>query len=178
MLCWIHATMFFVLYTFHCSWIYHIFVVQIIFNVSQKCTRYLVWFWLMLLLSSINVRTIFWCVYKKYNRCVYVRYFQKLWSPCYRYLLKFSSTGVDGSLLKEMYEISFEFNKYSFLVTLMSECDSSDQAVSVVVFVVVVVVVGVVGVNFLVFRLLLSNRCMDLLQILCGCSLGGPLQSL
>ena len=50
----------------------------------------------------------------------------------------------------------------------MSECDSSDQAVSVVV--------DVVGVNFLVFRLLLSNRCTDLLQILCGCSLGGPLQ--
>ena len=49
----------------------------------------------------------------------------------------------------------------------MSECDSSDQAVSVVV-----------GVNFLVFRLLLSNRCTDLLQILCGCSLGGPLLSL
>ena len=57
----------------------------------------------------------------------------------------------------------------------MSECDSSDQAVSVVVVVVVVVVVGV---NFLVFRLLLSNRCTDLLQILCGCSLGGPLPSL
>ena len=56
----------------------------------------------------------------------------------------------------------------------MSECDSSDQAVSVVVVVVVVVVVGV---NFLVFRLLLSNRCTDLLQILCGCSLGGPLLS-
>ena len=54
----------------------------------------------------------------------------------------------------------------------MSECDSSDQAVSVVV-----VVVVVVGVNFLVFRLL-SNRCTDLLQILCGCSLGGPLLSL
>ena len=56
----------------------------------------------------------------------------------------------------------------------MSECDSSDQAVSVVVVVVVVVVVGV---NFLVIRLLLSNRCTDLLQILCGCSLGGPLLS-
>ena len=54
----------------------------------------------------------------------------------------------------------------------MSECDSSDQAVSVVV-----VVVVVVGVNFLVFRLL-SNRCTDFLQILCGCSLGGPLLSL
>ena len=53
----------------------------------------------------------------------------------------------------------------------MSECDSSDQAVSVVVAV-------VVGVNFLVFRLLLSNRCTDLLQILCGCSFGGPLLSL
>ena len=52
----------------------------------------------------------------------------------------------------------------------MSECDSSDQAVSVIVV--------VVGVNFLVFRLLLSNRCTDLLQILCGCSLGGPLLSL
>ena len=52
----------------------------------------------------------------------------------------------------------------------MSECDSSDQAVSVVVVV-------VVGVNFLVIRLL-SNRCTDLLQILCGCSLGGPLLSL
>ena len=62
----------------------------------------------------------------------------------------------------------------------MSECDSSDQAVSVVVVGVVVVVVVVVGVgvNFLVFRLLLSNRCTDLLQILCGCSLGGPLLSL
>ena len=60
----------------------------------------------------------------------------------------------------------------------MSECDSSDQAVSVVVGVVVVVVVVVVGVNFLVFRLLLSNHCTDLLQILCGCSLGGPLLSL
>ena len=59
----------------------------------------------------------------------------------------------------------------------MSECDSSDQAVSVVVVGVVVVVV-VVGVNFLVFRLLLSNRCTDLLQILCGCSLSGPLLSL
>ena len=57
----------------------------------------------------------------------------------------------------------------------MSECDSSDQAVSVVVVVVVVVVVGV---NFSVFRLLLSNRCTDLLQILCGCSLGEPLLSL
>ena len=54
----------------------------------------------------------------------------------------------------------------------MSECDSSDQAVSVGI------VVVVVGVNFLVFRLLLSNRCTDLLQILCGCSLGGPLLSL
>ena len=54
----------------------------------------------------------------------------------------------------------------------MSECDSSDQAVSVVV------VVVVVGVNFSVFRLLLSNRCTDLLQILCGCSLGEPLLSL
>ena len=32
--------------------------------------------------------------------------------------------------------------------------------------------------TFLVFRLLLSNRCTDLLQILCGCSLGGPLLSL
>ena len=32
--------------------------------------------------------------------------------------------------------------------------------------------------TFLVFRLLLSNPCMDLLQILCGCSLGGPLLSL
>ena len=52
----------------------------------------------------------------------------------------------------------------------MSECDSSDQAVSVVVV--------VVGVNFLVFQLLLSNRCTDLLKILCGCSLGGPLLSL
>ena len=56
----------------------------------------------------------------------------------------------------------------------MSECDSSDQAVSVVVVVVVVivvviVVVVVVGVNFLVFRLLLLNLCTDLLQILCGC---------
>ena len=61
----------------------------------------------------------------------------------------------------------------------MSECDSSDQAVSVVVvvIVVVVVVVVVVGVNFLVFRLL-SNRCTDLLQILCGSSLDGPLLSL
>ena len=49
----------------------------------------------------------------------------------------------------------------------MSECDSSDQAVSVVVIV-------VVGVNFLVFRFL-SNRCKDVLQILCGCSWGGPL---
>ena len=29
--------------------------------------------------------------------------------------------------------------------------------------------------TFLVFRLLLFNRCTDLLQILCGCSLGGPL---
>ena len=58
----------------------------------------------------------------------------------------------------------------------MSECDSSDQAVSVVVVVVFVVVV-VVGVNFLVFRLL-SKRCTDLLQILCGYSLGGPLLSL
>ena len=57
----------------------------------------------------------------------------------------------------------------------MSECDSSDQAVSVVVVVVEVVVGG--GVNFLVFRLL-SNSCTDLLQILCGCSLGGPLLSL
>ena len=37
---------------------------------------------------------------------------------------------------------------------------TSDHPVSVVV----------VGVNILVFRLL-SNRCMDLLQILCGCSL-------
>ena len=53
----------------------------------------------------------------------------------------------------------------------MSECDSSDQAVSVVV------VVVVFGVNFLVFRLL-SNCCTDLLQIFCGCSLGGPLLSL
>ena len=43
----------------------------------------------------------------------------------------------------------------------MSECDSSDHPVSVVVVV-------VVGVNFLVFRLLLSNRCTDSLQILCG----------
>ena len=49
---------------------------------------------------------------------------------------------------------------------------TSYQAVSVVVVVVVVVV------NFLVFRLLLSNRRTDLLQILCGCSLGGPLLSL
>ena len=32
--------------------------------------------------------------------------------------------------------------------------------------------------TFLVFQLLLSNRCTDLLQILCGCSLGGPLLSL
>ena len=32
--------------------------------------------------------------------------------------------------------------------------------------------------TFLVFRHLLSNRCTDLLQILCGCSLGGPLLSL
>ena len=32
--------------------------------------------------------------------------------------------------------------------------------------------------TFLVFRPLLSNRCTDLLQILCGCSLGGPLLSL
>ena len=30
----------------------------------------------------------------------------------------------------------------------------------------------------LVFRLLLSNRCTNLLQIVCGCSLGGPLLSL
>ena len=46
----------------------------------------------------------------------------------------------------------------------MSECDSSDQAVSVVI-----VVVVVVGVNFLVFRLLLSNRVTDLLQIWLNC---------
>ena len=32
--------------------------------------------------------------------------------------------------------------------------------------------------TFSVFRLLLSNRCTDLLQILCGCFLGGPLLSL
>ena len=32
--------------------------------------------------------------------------------------------------------------------------------------------------TFLVFRLLLLNRCKDLLQILYGCSLGGPLLSL
>ena len=32
--------------------------------------------------------------------------------------------------------------------------------------------------TFLVFRLLLSNCCTHLLQILCGCSLGGPLLSL
>ena len=57
----------------------------------------------------------------------------------------------------------------------MSECDSSDQAVSVVVVVVVVVVVGV---NFFIFRRLLSNRCIDLHQILCECSLGRPLLSL
>ena len=55
----------------------------------------------------------------------------------------------------------------------MSECDFSDHAVSVVV----VVVIVVVGVNFFSFRLL-SNRCTDLLQILCGCSLGGPLLSM
>ena len=45
----------------------------------------------------------------------------------------------------------------------MSECDSSDRPVSVVGVVVVVVVV-----NFLLFQLL-SNRCTDLLQILCEC---------
>ena len=42
----------------------------------------------------------------------------------------------------------------------MSECDSSDHPVSVVVVGVVVVFV-----NFLLFRLLFSKRCMDLLQI-------------
>ena len=49
----------------------------------------------------------------------------------------------------------------------MSECDSSNHPVSVVI---------VVFVNFLTF-LVLINRCKDLLQILCGCSLGGPLPS-
>ena len=46
---------------------------------------------------------------------------------------------------------------------------SHTQRVSVTSYHPVSVVV-VVGVNILVFRLL-SNRCMDLLQILCGCSL-------
>ena len=32
--------------------------------------------------------------------------------------------------------------------------------------------------TFFVFRLLLSNRCTDLLQVLCGCFLGGPLLNL
>ena len=54
----------------------------------------------------------------------------------------------------------------------MRECDSSDHPVSVVVVVVVTVVV-----NFLLFRLL-SNRCTDLIHILCGCSLFGTLPSL
>ena len=52
----------------------------------------------------------------------------------------------------------------------MSECDSSVYPVSVVDVVVVVV-------NLLLFGLL-SNCCTDLLQMLCGCSLGGPLPSL
>ena len=59
----------------------------------------------------------------------------------------------------------------------ISECDPSDHPVSIVVVVVDVVVVVVVVMNFLVFGLLLSNCCKDLLQILCGCSLGEPLLS-
>ena len=49
----------------------------------------------------------------------------------------------------------------------ISECDSSNHLVS-----------SLLSSSFFVFWLLLSNRCTALLQILCGCSLGGPLLSL
>ena len=62
----------------------------------------------------------------------------------------------------------FDFQKTTFLVTLnewvwlaIRLCPSSSLLLS--------------AWTFLVFRILLSNRSTDLLQILGGCSLGGPL---